>query len=192
MGRPKLLLPWRHQSILGHLVETWRTLDAEEIAIVHAPDDRGILAELDRLAFPGAARIPNPLPDLGMFSSIQCAARWEGWSVALTHWAIVLGDQPHVGLATLRDISQFSAAHPQQICLPRQGGHRRHPVVLPRDIFLELRNSTATDLKAFLDQHAATVAIFESADPALGLDIDTPQDYDKVKDLFLTRNRKSD
>ena len=43
--------------------------------------------ELDRLGFPPGNRIPNPDPQRGMFSSIQCAAAWGGWDPALNCWA---------------------------------------------------------------------------------------------------------
>ena len=95
MGKPKLLLPWGRTSVLGHLIKQWKALGAKQIAVVCAPDDGAMRVELDRLGFPVQDRIINPAPDRGMFSSIQCAAQWSGWQAALTHWAIVLGDQPH-------------------------------------------------------------------------------------------------
>src|ERR1051326_7538368 len=96
MGRPKLLLPWGESSVLGHLLRVWHSLNARQIGIVCAAHDTGIGAELDRLCFPESQRIANPNPDRGMFSSIQCAAAWRGWEEPLTHWAVVLGDQPHL------------------------------------------------------------------------------------------------
>src|SRR5437764_10462403 len=79
MGRPKLLLPWGATSALGHLIEQWRKLGAHQIAVVCAAGDTGMQAELDRLKFPIECRIFNEAPERGMFSSIQCAARWSGW-----------------------------------------------------------------------------------------------------------------
>ena len=146
MGRPKLLLPWGETSVLGHLIGQWQVLKAEQIAVVCAADDLLIQAELDRLGFSAGDRIVNAAPERGMFSSIQCAAQWPGWRADLTHWAIVLGDQPHISRETLQTIVAFSAANPEQICLPKQGGHRRHPVVLPRQAFVQLANPEAIDL----------------------------------------------
>ena len=54
MGQPKLLLPWGGTSVLGHLIEQWRALGAKQIAVVCAPGDEAIQAELDRLGFPAA------------------------------------------------------------------------------------------------------------------------------------------
>src|SRR5437868_3705961 len=76
MGQPKLLLPWGRTSVLGHLIEQWNRLGAEQLAVVSAADDAAIHAELERRGFPSKNRIYNPDPDRGMFSSIQSAANW--------------------------------------------------------------------------------------------------------------------
>ncbi len=180
MGRPKLLLPWGRTSVLGHLLAQWQALGAEQIATVCAAGDAVIAAELARLGFPPQHQVVNPAPERGMFSSIQCAAQWTGWSAALTHWAIVLGDQPHLRDRTLRTLLDFSAARPENICQPRRAGHARHPVLLPRAAFLQLAVSTAADLKAFLATTPFEIAFCELDDPGLDLDIDRPEDYERA------------
>jgi len=182
MGQPKLLLPWGESSILGHLIHQWQLLGAKQITVVCGPNDRGIQTELTRLNFPQASRIVNPNPECGMFSSIQCAAGWHGWQQALTHWAIVLGDQPHLRLETLRAIIDFSTGHPDKVCQPRKDGHRYHPVVLPRKVFEQLRSSSAANLKEFLA--SCETAYCEMTDAGLELDIDRPEDYQKALEVW--------
>src|SRR5262249_26052675 len=138
-------------SILGYLIGQWTALGVRQISVVCAAQDEVISAELDRLGFPIRNRITNPDPDRGMFSSIQCAAQWPRWEKGLTHWVIALGDQPHLRIETLRTILDFVAEYSKSICIPRQGGHRRHPVVLPKTAFKRLATSSARDLKEFLD-----------------------------------------
>ncbi len=150
MGQPKLLLPWGETSILGHLIKQWQQLHCKQIAVVCSQGDAGINLELDRLKFPKSARVINPHLERGMFSSIQCAAEWEGWQRVLTHWAIVLGDQPHLRFETLQAVVDFSAANPGKVCQPRKDGHRYHPVVLPKNAFERLARYTGIDLKEFL------------------------------------------
>src|SRR5262245_17336610 len=96
MGQPKLVLPWRSTTILGHLIGQWQSLGAEQITVVCPPAPHPVHEELDRLAFPIDSRILNPSPEDGMFSSIQCAARWPKWATAISHIAILLGDQPQI------------------------------------------------------------------------------------------------
>jgi molybdenum cofactor cytidylyltransferase len=178
MGRPKLLLPWGRTSVLGHLLWQWRGLGATQVAVVHNPRDAVMRAELARLGVAEEATIPNPDPERGMFSSIQCASGWAGWAPGLTHWAIALGDQPHLRLETLRGLMTFASGREHQICQPAFQGRRCHPVVLPRSLFSELKASTATDLRAFLA--GRSVALCELDDPGLTLDLDRPEDYEKA------------
>ena len=181
MGQPKLLLPWGETTILGHLIGQWTFLEAKQIAVVCRLDDAGISAELNRLNIPERSRIVNPNPERGMFSSIQCAAAWQGWQSILTHWAIVLGDQPHLRSETLRTVIDFSAANPGKVCQPRKDGHRYHPVVLPTSAFDQLRSSTAAHLKEFLA--SCETAYCEMNDAGLEVDIDRPEDYQKARSL---------
>jgi molybdenum cofactor cytidylyltransferase len=181
MGQPKLLLPWDDTTVLGHLLRQWRELRPSQIAVVVAADASALANELDRLAFPQDQRIYNPDPEQGMFSSVQCAVAWPHWRVDLTHWLITLGDQPQLRPATLRELIDFALEHPEAICQPLRNGRRRHPVVLPRRIFLELQTTAKPDLKAFLADHTADCAGFECSDPGLDADMDTPEDYDRLK-----------
>ena len=184
MGKPKLLLPWGKTSVLGHLVTQWQAAGALQIAVVHAVGDQTTSGELDRLGFPACNRITNLKPERGMFSSIQCAAAWGDWNSALTHWVIVLGDQPHLRRETLRQLIEFAAARPDLICQPSRRGRPRHPVVLPKAIFERLKDSREETLKQFLQNSASTVTLREMDDPGLDFDMDTPADYEKSLRLF--------
>ena len=180
MGRPKMLLPWGETTILGHLIALWRRLPAEQVAVVCASTDAAIAAELDRLRLPVANRIVNPAPSRGMFSSIQCAARWPGWNAALTHWAIILGDQPHLQPATLAALADFTFRHPGKICQPVRRGHARHPVILPAESFAALKDAKDESLKQFLKRQSPHVRRVELDDPGLDLDLDQPPDYEQA------------
>jgi molybdenum cofactor cytidylyltransferase len=183
MGRPKLLLPWAASSVLGHLLVQWQELGAAQIVVVAAAEDRAIEDECLRLSFPIRQLIFNPSPERGMFSSVQCAARWKDWRGELTHWAIVLGDQPHLRQQTLRQVLALCVANPDQICQPAYGDHRRHPVLIPRSVFNQLAGSSALDLKAFLATMPERIVSCSLDDPGLDLDIDHPADYEKALEL---------
>ena len=179
MGRPKLLLPWGHTSILGHLIEQWQALKVAQIVVVCAGGDAEILSELRRLCFPAENCIYNSTPDRGMFSSVQCAAQWQDWNASLSHWAIILGDQPQLRLKTLRALLDFSVAQAGRVCQPEWRGRRHHPVLLPKAAFQNLTTSVASNLKQFLLSYE--IATCELDDPGLPLDIDSPEDYQKAR-----------
>jgi molybdenum cofactor cytidylyltransferase len=183
MGRSKVLLPWEKTTVIGHLIALWKNLPANQIAVVCSATDASLEAELQRLQFPVRQRIVNPDPARGMFSSVQCAARWPGWDAALTHWAIVLGDQPHLRPATLSTLANAARQHAERICQPSRGGRARHPALLPRSAFEQLSTSTEITLKDFLQSRSANVKKIESDDPGLDLDIDYPADYEKARQL---------
>jgi molybdenum cofactor cytidylyltransferase len=185
MGRPKLLLPWGRTSVIGHLLQEWTRLGAVQIAVVCAADARSLETELGRIDFPLANCIVNPAPENGMFSSIQCAANWEAWNPELTHWIITLGDQPHLKAVTLQTLLEFGVRNRDNICQPMRSERRKHPVLFPERFFRELKSSPASDLKMFLQEHADSLSGFESDDAGLDLDMDTPDDYERVK--FLSR-----
>jgi molybdenum cofactor cytidylyltransferase len=182
MGRPKMLLPWSGSTVIGHLISQWHELGATQIVVVLRPDDLALTTELDRLNLSKQDRIPNPQPERGMFSSIVCAAGWRGWRGNTSHWAIALGDQPHLQKETLRQLLNISAQNPESICQPAFGGHAAHPVILPRAVFDAMKNSPAGTLKEFLKLADCRCVQHVINDTGLLLDLDTPEDYIKAKD----------
>ena len=181
MGSPKLLLPWHDTTVIGAIFRQWRELGAAQIAVVQRPNDAPLAAELDRLDFPANDRIENQRPERGMFSSIVCAANWPGWKLEIASWAIALGDQSHLNSDTLRQLLAFHSAHAGAICQPEFEGHTRHPVILTRAAFEQLKCSRAATLKEFLKLTSLPRVQCLMADAGLSLDMDTPEDYKQLK-----------
>ena len=184
MGRAKMLLRWRDTSVLGHLRNTWEALEAAQICVVHSAGDATVIAELDRLGHPNGNRIPNPQPGRGMFSSIQCAARWKGWDPDLTHWLLTLGDQPHLRWQTLKSLVECAFIHPDRICQPALDERPKHPIFFPQTPFRELGDASETTLKEFLAHRVETITLQPASDPGLDFDLDTPADYQEALRRF--------
>ncbi len=181
MGQPKLLLPWEETTIIGHLISQWQHLGAKQIAIVVRPNDAALFEELKRLNFPRQNCVENPQPESGMFSSIICAANWSGWDNEISHFAIALGDQPHLQMKTLQTLLKFVTQHPASICQPVCGGKTGHPVILPREILDELQRTQAETLKDFLKRFSGLCVQCVIKDLGVTLDLDTPEDYKRVR-----------
>lgn len=184
MGKPKLLLPWRGRTILGHLLHQWNELGASQIAVVCAPAPSAVPAELDRLGVSAAERILNPEPAKGMFSSIRRAAAWPGWRPEISHWALILGDQPHLRATTLQVLIAQARTDSERIWQPTHSGRPRHPVVLPRKFFSRLKEAGESHLKEFLQRHSDAVSLCRVDDPGLDLDLDEPGDYERALVAF--------
>ena len=189
MGQPKLLLPWRKTTVIGHIIRQWEELGAGQITVVLRPGDAPLIAELNRLAFPPSDRIENPQSERGMFSSILCAAHWNGWKPKIASVAVVLGDQPHLRLKTLRALLAFHGRHPDVVCQPEFRGHARHPVLLPRRIFEELKHTRAGTLKEFLKHISPDGVQYPMTDAGLSLDLDTPEDYKEAVTHFSAHEK---
>ena len=181
MGSPKLLLPWRGTTVISHLIHQWQQLGATQIVVVVRPNDVPLSGELDRLQFPASDRIDNPAPDHGMFSSIICASRWSGWQADVVSILVALGDQPHLGVETLRQLLGFHAMNAGSVCQPEFEGRPRHPVIMPRQIFDKLKTSAAATLKDFLGGGSIARSYCPLKDPGLSLDMDTTEDYKRLK-----------
>jgi len=175
-----LLLPWRETTVIGGIISQWRELGEVQIAVVLRPDDAVLSAELDRCGISRSDQIENPRPERGMFSSVVCAANWDGWQKKIAGWAIVLGDQPHLRPETLRRLLEMFKQNPEAICQPVCGGCKGHPILLPRAAFIELRFSGATTLKEFLELTPLPRVQCSVADAGLSLDMDTPEDYKRL------------
>ena len=180
MGRPKLLLPWHGTTVLGYLLSTWRELGAAQLAVVIAPGNDPLAAEMARAGLGDRDRIPNPKPERGMMSSIRCAAAWPNWTAEVSHFLLTLGDQPQVQTSTLRSLLDFAEAHPGEVCQPARNGRPRHPVLLPSTLFRQLATTPAENLKQFLLIMPDQRAIFESEDTGLDFDLDEPADYERA------------
>jgi molybdenum cofactor cytidylyltransferase len=183
MGRPKQLLPWGATSVLGHLIASWGELGAAQVGVVLA-NGSAVDLELDRLGFGRKERIVNPAPALGMFSSIQCAAQWNGWKKDLTHMVVSLGDQPHLRRETLASLLQFAETHSPAICQPLFDDRGRHPVVLPFPFFQELETEEVRTFREFLAARQNQRLFCPCNDPGLALDLDYPEDYLKALQLL--------
>jgi len=185
MGQPKLLLPWRDTTVIGEIISQWRELGAVQIAVVLRPEDAALSAELGRRGISRFDRIENPQPERGMFSSIVCAANWNGWRQEISRWAIVLGDQPHLQTQTLAQLLTVCAENPEAICQPALGGSDKHPVILPTRAFAGLKSAAAESLKEFLNLTDCPRIRCGAADTGLSLDLDTPEDYKRLTNYQL-------
>lgn len=180
MGRPKLLLPWNGTTVIGHLLNQWRQLNPAQVAFVSSDRHEALHDELARHGISKSDVIFNSRPERGMFSSVQCAAQWEGWAAQVSHWAIALGDQPLVRAETLGRLLAFATATEGDLYQPSRNGRGRHPVIFSERVFARLKDSSAENLKQFLLTSGVRVQRCELDDPGLDLDLDEPADYERA------------
>ena len=174
MGRPKQLLPYGNSTILETVLAN----------VLASPVDRTLVvlgAGAERVA-PLAAKFPvdtvvNPDFRSGMLSSVQCGIRTLPGSVRAA--LIFLGDQPRISPATAGRVVEEYLRTGRGLVLPVHGGAGGHPLLIDLKYREEIgRLSAGIGLREILDRHPDDVARIEVEDPGVGLDIDTPEDYD--------------
>jgi len=182
MGRPKLLLPWGSGSVLGGVVGSLRGGGCGEIAIVAAPGDDE-LARWGEAA--GLAVAENPEPGRGMLSSVLAGLERLGGADELASRGVPLlvtpGDLPALAASTVRRVVE-ALADGAPLAVPVHRGRRGHPLGISPALLRELPAlDPAVGLRQLLDRHADLVREIPVDDPGAVADVDTPEDYRRLR-----------
>jgi len=180
MGRPKPLLPLASgDSFLAHIVKTLRAADVEDVVVV-----LGHEAALVERAFehsPIAARfVTNAGYEAGQLSSLITALRVvdRPGVVAVLMTPV---DVPLFSAATVRALVQRYRRSPAPVVRPVAQGRHGHPVLIDRRLFAGLiAADPGQGPRAVIRAHAASDADVEVDDPGAFLDIDTPEEYQRL------------
>jgi len=177
MCRPKALLPFRNGTFLTVLAETLG-LYCSPVYAVFGFDAEQLMAS----APASVIAVENPDYRLGMLTSLQAGLRaiYEpepaaGDKIACpTRVLFTLVDHPALANGTVRDLLRSDAS----LAIPRYAGKRGHPVIVRREIALEVMAEPVTSkLNDVLDRHRSGIHYIDVDDPAVRDDIDDPQLY---------------
>ncbi|HET9695591.1 MAG TPA: nucleotidyltransferase family protein [Terriglobales bacterium] len=179
MGRPKALLPWRRGTFLSAAIQVLNNYS--DMVIVVAG---GLVNELQPVVDANAAYlVRNPQPERGQFSSLQIGLQEvlnRGRDAAI----ITLVDRPPARPETVNHLQrQFLTLveHDMWAVVPESAGYHGHPIVVGREMigaFLDAPvDSTARDI---VHANQSRVAYVPVSDPFVTMNIDTPQDYERL------------
>lgn len=174
-GQPKMLLPWHGQPIIRRIAATALAAGLEPVIVVTGAWDGEIRTALEGMPVVFAH---NPDWQVGQSSSIQAglAALPAQTGAAL----FLLSDQPQV---TADLITRLVERHQQTlaaITAPRIQGQRGNPVLFDQETFPALRSLAGdTGGRALFGQYPPD--FLEWDDPRMLQDIDTPEDYERLK-----------
>ena len=120
----------------------------------------------------------------GMGSSLAAGIRYVHANYPQTSAALLcLADQPLLGTAIFREMLQRQTEFPQRLLVTEHHGVSGPPVMFPRDCFAALMAcSVPRGAHALIEQEAARV---ERLSAPGGIDVDTPQDLQRVQDWLL-------
>jgi molybdenum cofactor cytidylyltransferase len=177
-GRFKQLLPWGDGTLLSHTVDVALASQARPVSVV-----LGCQADACRAALGDrpVEVVVNPDWSRGQSTSVRAglAALPENVSAVLFH----LADQPGVTPAVLDALIDRHAATLAPVVWPEYQGQRGNPVLFDRVTFSDLREVTGDiGAKPVLQAYARAGAAerVAVAEPGVLLDVDRPQDLDRL------------
>ncbi len=174
-GQPKMLLPWRGKPLIRHVAEAALAGGLDPVIVVTGAVDQPVREALSGLPVVIAH---NPDWQLGQSTSVRMGVRalpeTTGGAVFL------LADQPFATAGLLRDLVGRYRATLAPVTAPRVAGRRANPVRFDRDVFASLLSLEGdTGGRAIIERYP--VEYLDWADENLLLDVDTPEDYARLK-----------
>ena len=175
MGRPKALLEYQGETFLGRLQRVLFT-NCDPVVVVVGHDAATIRPALD----PRAVVVVNPDPERGMLSSLQAGLE----RLSQAEWVLFLPlDYPAIHSDTVARLCESPTAT-HNIVMPRYQGRRGHPVLITQTIIQELLalpvDGAARDV---IRSHNDEILYLDVNDPAILMDVDTPEDYQVLSRL---------
>lgn len=184
-GQPKQLLDWNGVPLVAHIAD----------AILLAGLDPAVAVLGCQAQAVQAALAGRPL-------HIATSWRWEsGLSASLQAGLAALPpdvdgaifvqcDQPFLSADLLRRLIARFEQGDALIVYPSHGGQRSTPVLFSRALFSELAAVSGDQGgRALIDRYADQAAAVEVDDPCLLADIDSPDDYQRLSQLWQAKKR---
>jgi len=173
LGRPKQLLPYRGGTLLGHVVATARDCGFDQLLVAIGAAGEEVRAGVD---LAGAQVVVNDAHGEGCSSSIAAAlaALDERCEVLV----LMLGDQPGVSATEVRALLEGIGDAPIAVCSYSDG--RGHPIAFARSVFAELAGLHGDRGVWRLLEHRGAEVVEVATDGPVPLDVDTPEDYERL------------
>jgi len=180
MGTNKLLLEVGGRAIIDRLLDTLDSSSVEEVFVVlgHRPEDLRpfVCAHC-------AEAVLNPSYEEGMTSSFKAGLRRVSADAAF----LILGDQVGLDLGLIDRMARKMTSDPGALIVsPVYEGRRGHPVLFRRVIFKDIMDMAVNEtLRDVVERHEGTHRLVKG-NVWSTLDMDTPEEFEKVKKLLET------
>ena len=182
MGSNKLVLPLGPVTVVGRVLAT-ALASCDRVVVVIGLHDVGTRTVVERTALELGAtdrvEVAEGVPyDPGMFISVQAGLRRIGTADVIL---IFPGDIPLVSPATAVAVRDAVLHGGSVVAVPESGGRKGHPVAFAARCIPELlAMSDRSTLRHYMESHAADITLVRVDDPAMLLDVDTPDDYERA------------
>ncbi len=185
MGRLKQLLPWNGSTVIETTVNNLRAAGAEPIICVvgyRATELKLVLRNLVvDVVYNEEYRSGEMLSSfqIGLLQLQTGSAKTTSSRGAL----LALVDQPHIRVHELAAMVDSAQRAPDKIIFPSYNMRRGHPFYLPATLWPELLALGRTEtMRTLIRRHPALVDYVTMETDAVLRDMDTPADYEALRD----------
>jgi len=177
MGQQKQLLPFNDRTIIEHCINSVIEAGISDVVVVLGTEGKEISKTIRALPVTVAV---NDVPESDMAESVRVGLKTVMNDP--TGILICLADHPLVRPETVKALLARHQANPASIIIPSFNRRRGHPTLFPKDIIQEIfdRNS----LRDVIAAHAGIIFYENTEDAGVVLDMDTPQDYERILRKF--------
>ena len=180
-GQPKQLLRLKDKYLIEWVLEAALNSRLSRIVLVLGYAHQEILQALNKKAQHSKLHIEvNPIYKKGQSHSLRIglAALKNDFPAVI----FLLGDQPMLNSATINTLLERFWSAAKDICVPTYRGQRKTPAIFSRRFYSHLM-AIKGDMGArqLIDDNPEQVLTVEIDDPLCFFDIDTPQDFEKLK-----------
>jgi molybdenum cofactor cytidylyltransferase len=176
MGQAKLLMKVGGRAIIRYVVESVLSGGVDSVWVVTGADVEPIEAALAGIEVQIAV---NPAPEEGQAGSVRTGIAALPPSVDAV--LIALGDQPLLAPSIIPALLAARRTSPKLIVAPRYRDGQGNPVVFKREIFPELLRLTGDQGARPIIQKEPTRVEWVELDLPMPPDVDTPDDYEKIR-----------
>jgi len=175
MGQSKQLLPWKHQTLLTHAINTAVESRAGHVYVVLGSNEEEHRKAIAKLP---VTIVSNPSWTKGMGSSLKAGLKQAEGSEAVL---IMVCDQPFVTSQHLNNIIEHYNKTKEQVIASKYDDTIGVPALFGKEMLYELMDLADEEgaRKVILKNNPAVI-ILQS-----GEDLDTPDDYEKAGGLPL-------
>lgn len=180
MGQPKLLMDWGGKTVLQTVLCILHSSSITKIHTVIGANRELIQQSILKLPFPVEVIFNPDFANGEMTDSIRVGIKSMPKEALAA--LIVLGDQPHMRVETVRGIVETYENTGARIVVPSYRYRRGHPWLIDRTLWFELENlNPSFTLRDFLRKYQDEIHYLDVDSPSVLQDLDTPQDYQQYR-----------
>lgn len=180
MGRPKQLLPLNGKPAIRHCLDCIASSGVTDIVVVLGANGDEAASAIAGLP---VRTVFNSDPRSEMAESARLGlANVDGASSGVL---VCLADHPLVSPDTVRKLVRAHSKEPDVIIIPLYNGRKGHPALFPPSLIREV--FSGLNLRDVIARHAGRVRHLDVQDEGVILDMDTPEDYERIRRLAADR-----